>query len=497
MVNNMHTAWFRELCCYAENDILQKLHLPIKEGKDVIEQLLKSNILRRVKKSSNSNDEVLPEDMDEIFTDDDRYWTFTLVGILMLDDIVIRCYPKYMKTISEAKLPTAFNQILSAIRKYEKTREQHVMLASGSRAVTDAIPFLSVVIEVIEQYQQEGFYQKQETIEEINGMGDIDWEKTVHEIQALLSNGRPFYPDMYTKQSLWDELNFFYCLHQSIVSECFDIIDKAGLMDFLGLHGRFRSDIQRHVLGSEDYLLRRIEQEMPRQFITSKRKKLQLMQLFLTRQGKRRKEKLLFYGTNAMNLVWETACSAVVGDQLQVKVRNIPELASDQMKFFADRGKTLLQLIDQPEWIAEGFGTGEKKDTLIPDCIRIRKSADGSLSFSIYDAKYYNIVLTPNKVSGQPGIESVTKQYLYHLAYGNLLETFEITDVKNTFLFPSENGSQWLGWISMPMMKAVTGTDIRALLLDAAMVFQCYLDDEEIPVEDVTYHGHTYESPAS
>lgn len=38
----------------------------------------------------------------------------------------------------------------------------------------------------------------------------------------------------------------------------------------------------------------------------------------------------------------------------------------------------------------------------------------------IYDAKYYCFEHTRQNLKGQPGIESITKQYLYQLAYKNL-----------------------------------------------------------------------------
>ena len=64
MVSDRHTAWFRELYCYAEHDIFQKLDLSADKGQELIEQLLKNNILHHGSKSSKSNDEVLPEDIN-------------------------------------------------------------------------------------------------------------------------------------------------------------------------------------------------------------------------------------------------------------------------------------------------------------------------------------------------------------------------------------------------------------------------------------------------
>lgn len=498
-VFKMHTAWFRELCIYAESYICNQLGLTAEQGYLVINRLQSINILRRVKKNDSSDGEVLLKDMDEIITEDDRYLTFTFVGILMLNDVVIRCYPKYLKKVTPSDLSTHFNLVLSVIRKYEKNREQNIHMGATNLNSVKTLSLLSIVLEIIEQYKRTGFYQVQETIEEINGTGEIDWEKTVHETQTLISNGRPFYPYIYTKQNIWNDMNFFYCLHRCIVGECFEIIEKAGLTTFLGIQGFYRTDIHRNLLGSDDFLLRRIECELTCQFVTSKRQILQLMQLYLLRQGKQYQSKLYFYGTNSMNLVWETACGAVLKNQLKLKFtnKNFPELSSVKLKRFHANDKTLLQMIDRPEWIANGLSSGIKKDTIIPDCIRIRNDQNNQLTFCIYDAKYYNIVFNSKAVTGQPGIESVTKQYLYHMAYRKLLDYFEISKVQNIFLFPSDSQSRWLGHVTLPLLNKVTGTDVLALALNATRVFQYYLEDKEMPTKEVFYHRYTYESPAS
>ena len=81
------------------------------------------------------------------------------------------------------------------------------------------------------------------------------------------------------------------------------------------------------------------------------------------------------------------------------------------------RHKKLIDLIDKPQWSGtapngEPF-VKQAEDTLIPDLISI-VNVDGDYQFIIFDAKYYNIQLEHNKkLRGQPGIESITKQYLY------------------------------------------------------------------------------------
>ena len=43
------------------------------------------------------------------------------------------------------------------------------------------------------------------------------------------------------------------------------------------------------------------------------------------------------------------------------------------------------------------------------------------------------------KLRGQPGIESITKQYLYQLAYQPFVEAHQIDTVRNCFLMPTSS----------------------------------------------------------
>ena len=81
-------------------------------------------------------------------------------------------------------------------------------------------------------------------------------------------------------------------------------------------------------------------------------------------------------------------------------------------KYYGVRHQELISLIEKPKWIGKrsdgGAYTKEAKVTLIPDIITIA----GDM-FIIFDAKYYNIQMDEKKeLRGQPGIESVTTQYL-------------------------------------------------------------------------------------
>ena len=56
-----------------------------------------------------------------------------------------------------------------------------------------------------------------------------------------------------------------------------------------------------------------------------------------------------------------------------------------------------------------------KKNRLTPDILKVF-SKDNKKYLLILDAKYYNMTFKNEKLQGNPGIEDITKQYLYHSA---------------------------------------------------------------------------------
>ena len=60
--------------------------------------------------------------------------------------------------------------------------------------------------------------------------------------------------------------------------------------------------------------------------------------------------------------------------------------------------------------------------------------------FYILDAKYYCPNWTDDSISGQPSVEDVSKQYLYYLAYRDVLERYKVSEVRNYFLMPKRKG---------------------------------------------------------
>lgn len=97
-------------------------------------------------------------------------------------------------------------------------------------------------------------------------------------------------------------------------------------------------------------------------------------------------------------------------------------------------------------------------------------------------AKYYNIQLDHNKkLRGQPGIESITKQYLYQLVYQPFVEAHQIGIVRNCFLMPTASAEiKKKGIVSLNMLRNLGLEDIQVWLLPAEMMYQHYIENTKM-----------------
>src|SRR5699024_1077050 len=107
----------------------------------------------------------------------------------------------------------------------------------------------------------------------------------------------------------------------------------------------------------------------------------------------------------------------------------------------------------------------------------------------IYDAKYYNPVIEPGKeLKGEPGIADVTKQFFYHLAYKDFIESHLINIVENYFLFPTENDQiSKKGHVEMSMFNSNTLklSPIELRMIPTRKVYKHYLNNTKIDFSDL------------
>ena len=120
---------------------------------------------------------------------------------------------------------------------------------------------------------------------------------------------------------------------------------------------------------------------------------------------------------------------------------------------------------------------------------------NGEYCFGIYDAKYYCIDFKIKedgcRVTGQPGIADITKQYLYQLAYEEFITAQGYDYVQNMFLCPKEDAARSsreipeteYGYAEMGMMRqfcAQALEHITVVKLSALEMFELYLADKKI-----------------
>ena len=353
---------------------------------------------------------------------------------------------------------------------------------------SSAFNMLAVMLFLLQDYFEYGAYTNTQDIIESNGSGDILWDKTINETFTLLSNNRPYYPELLTMKRVNDDFDFFKRLHECILTRCTEELRDADLLDLFDIMGVDISDEQIEDFGDKEYVLDRIVKELNVQFNTRKQLLLKTLYAYIANSSALDDlDCFSMFGTNSFNLVWEKVCAEVMDNQLQKPIGGLrlPVPLAEQYRDM--RHKKLIDLIDKPQWAGiapsgEPF-VKQAEDTLIPDLISI-VNVDGDYQFIIFDAKYYNIQLEYNKkLRGQPGIESITKQYLYQLAYQPFVEAHQISTVRNCFLMPTASAEiVEKGTASLAMLSNLGLQDIQVRLLPAEMMYRHYIENTKLDI---------------
>ena len=135
----------------------------------------------------------------------------------------------------------------------------------------------------------------------------------------------------------------------------------------------------------------------------------------------------------------------------------------------------LIDLIEKPNWISKEYSL-RADNTFIPDLITFYKG-----NFIIFDAKYYNLTFKREKLAGHPGIESISKQYFYELAFKDFIEKLKFEGVKNAFLFPTyAEKIENKGYVELKMLHSIGLENIQIVMLPANEINQLYLENKKM-----------------
>lgn len=486
----MISVFLREQKRYTQEDLVKEFHCSEEKTVRILKRLKEYGVLKAVKANDTQKDltDLIDDDIEiaDVEVGENEYlYVFTFVGVITIEGRVLKCYPKYLLDATAPK--SELKQVLKALEKYN-SKEQIIRMYNDT-SDSSAFNMQAVMLFLLQDYFEYGAYTNTQDIIESNGSGDILWDKTINETFTLLSNNRPYYPELLTMKRVNDDFDFFKRLHECILTRCTEELRDADLLDLFDIMGVDISDEQIEDFGDKEYVLDRIIKELNVQFNTRKQLLLKTLYAYIANSSTLDDlDCFSMFGTNSFNLVWEKVCAEVMDNQLQKPIGDLRLPVPLAEQYCDMRHNKLIDLIDKPQW----FGSApngepfvkQAEDTLIPDLISI-VHVDEDYQFIIFDAKYYNIQLEHNKkLRGQPGIESVTKQYLYQLAYQSFVKAHQIRTVHNFFLMPTASEDIIsLGTVSLAMLSSLGLKDIQVRLLPAKLMYQHYIENTKIDIQ--------------
>ena len=472
----MISKFVREQKGYTQKELCNKLECTEDTIVPIIKKLKEYGVLKQKKRSDLKGDlsdlmDEEPEVVDvEVGANDNIYW-FPFVGLIVVAGRVLKCYPKYL--LSQDAPLKVLQQVIKVLEKHDASKQ--TVRVFNETSEESSFNLLAVLLFFIQDYYENGVYSNTENIIETNGSGEVQWDKTVNETFALISNNRPYYVELQTKRRKANDYDYFKRLHECILTRASNELKDADLLDLFEITEVDLTDEELDDFGDKEYILYRIENELSMQFNTRKQLVLKTMYVYLTYNGTLDDiDTFSIFGTNNYAKVWEDVCAEIMDNQLerQLGAIRLPE----PLQSSYDKGTKLIELIEKPLW------TITKKTanaTLIPDLITIKDT-----TFIIFDAKYYNAQLEEGKTpKGQPGIESITKQYLYQLAYKEFINAHSFAEVRNCFLLPTEEEEVIdKGEVSMSMLSALGLQNIKVRFLPATLAYEYYLSGRKMDI---------------
>lgn len=472
----MRTLYIRELSFHTPASLARLIHLGTDEVQRYIELLCAHGVL----KLRTNNDE---KEYDAPHEEPVRgSYQFVFVGLVLVDDLCIIVYPKYLPAI-DADKPDA--RIQAVMRKIFRVLRKHGGSYSDIAAVTEegmrANDRLALMLMLLEMYDEYGVYSNYVKTIADNGPGDIIWERTIATSLPFVRDNRPIYFDYKTVETDQDAADFVMRLHRSVLTECSKFMQDSGLASLLALDEVWLSDSAVEDFGDADYVAYRLDRERAVQFVTWKQDVIDLLLRYVGEDDSTvRQDTPLCLGTSSFHHVWEEACKVAFDDALGIRLRDLGFSLVEP--FDGMGGLRLIDIIPRPQWTvptADGDTDCGEVATLIPDTVLMHDDGEGNSVFAILDAKYYTPELGGN-VTGVPGVESVTKQFLYQSAYRGFVLKHGFSRVVNAFLAPSAGERiEHTGRVRFPGVIASEeppfSNVIELYALPAQMVFDAYL----------------------
>lgn len=466
---------FREMCSFLECSDSEAIRI-IKELKSykVLKELRSKDVNRDL---SDLIDESLA--VEEVDANGNLlYYAFCYVGVIKVARCIFLCVPKYLT--STDNYHDKLKEIIRVLKHYNSKKQ----IVSLFNDIDNRLVFndLAVYLFLLEDYFENGGYINEIDILEINGNGAINWNRTINSAYAIIQSKRPYYTELYTHRRRKNDHDYFKRLHECVLTIASNELVQSGIADLFDLSPVHLSEQKLDDFGEQEYILYRVENELNSQFNTRKQNILKTIYAYISQTGNTSADGgLSMFGTNTFNLVWQSVCSQVLNNMLDLPLHGYSETEYET---------TLRSLIVKPKWYVKSEDGSPQfvaeSDTLVPDIVVCyRRSVDGELCFVIFDAKYYSLTLENGmRLSGNPGIESISKQYFYELAFFDFIKEQRIVNFANGFLFPAESGEfENIGFVEFGVFKNLSR--IQILRLPADQMFKYYLNGTVLTADEI------------
>ena len=265
----MHSEFVREQRRYTQKELCKIFSCPEERTVSIIRKLKEFGVLRAVKAEEKQRDmsELVEEDMElsDVEIGENEYlYVFTFVGIIVVSGIVLKCYPKYLLTATHPK--RELTQVIKVLEKYN-SKEQIIRMFNDS-SESRSFNLLAVLLFLLQDYYENGVYEKTDDIVESNGSGEIIWDRTINETFAMITNNRPYYMDLQTRKRIADDHDYFKRLHECVLTIASNELEDAGLLDLFELVGVDLTEETLDDFGEKEAILYNIEKELSTQFNT-------------------------------------------------------------------------------------------------------------------------------------------------------------------------------------------------------------------------------------
>lgn len=438
----MKILYFKELKKYTLDECFRF------ENSEILNKLMESNIVVR----------------------DNQSISFRFVGMIALTDCIVIVFPKYKadpyERVKEKQDEYAkyIKNIFKVFEKYaskknkknENKKTDSSLLKKDCDEEEEYLNLFSLYKSLIDDFIEYGLYENERHIHTLCGDGEIDWNKTIGELDNhfnILKN--PIYLNYYTHDIEEEQENYIRSIQKKLLTDAasyFEEFRKFGLDGF-----QFDFHFDGDLIGDEEYQIFKIDLELRESFSERKINLLKLMKSILKEKVHSIYEDINIYGTKSYHSIWESVCQNVLG-----------------------HNSTLREKIPKPIWKSVNNEKDNYSSSFIPDIV-FEENDD----LHIYDAKYYETEFDEKGKlkNSAPGIGDISKQFLYEESYRAYYKKVGVEKKRyyNAFLFPTEETQHsYIGEVSF---KIFPGKKIELFKLSTEKMYKNYLKDLKLRKE--------------